>query len=103
MLGPCDLRLKIAASRDALNTVGVHVHEFVPFEQRFHLWPYACEQRMEFPPAQISKSEMNHPRRRRMHDDPFREIRIFGDNYQMTISGELPQLGICRADPNCRG
>ena len=47
---------------------------------------------MKFIFAEIAKSQMHHPSRRRVRDDPVRKIRVFADDDQILFPGKFPNL-----------
>lgn len=61
---------------DALDAVGIYVHKFMRLQQRLNLWPHSGKQRMKFAAPQIAEPQMHDPRRRRVQNNAFREIRV---------------------------
>jgi hypothetical protein len=64
------------------------------WEQGFHARPHLCEQGVEVFSAQIAKTEMDDPRRRRGEHDAVREVGIFGDNGKRMFAGMIPKSRI---------
>jgi hypothetical protein len=83
---------RTGASADAFETVGIDIHEFVGFEERFDLRPVTGEECVIFVSAQITESKMYHPRWRRFCDYPIRKIRIFAANYEIMLPSKFPDL-----------
>jgi hypothetical protein len=47
---------------------------------------------MKFAASQIAKTQMHHLGGWRTKHNPIRKIRIFADNYQITLAGKVPDF-----------
>ena len=86
------MRMLTEVSANTFETVGIHVHELVRFEEFFDLRPMAGEKGVIFSSAQITESQMHNPRRRRFRDYTIRKIRILADDNQIILAGKFLYL-----------